>query len=183
MIRVLSNKSFLRIIYILLVTFTTFNVIAQVPKKNIDEVTDDQISLFYKKAQSSGMSEADIEKAAITQGYSAAEIARVRERISKMQLNNSSSTSVQAVDNSRRTLESSDKKASQVVAADVPKVSSSIFGESLFANSKMSFEPDLRIATPKNYQLGPDDELNIDIFGEVLDNFKVKVSLEGTVKI
>lgn len=183
MIRVFSNKSFLRIIYILLVTFTTFNVIAQVPKKNIDEVTDDQISLFYKKAQSSGMSEADIEKAAITQGYSAAEIARVRERISKMQLNNSSSTSVQAVDNSRRTLESSDKKASQVVAADVPKVSSSIFGESLFANSKMSFEPDLRIATPKNYQLGPDDELNIDIFGEVLDNFKVKVSLEGTVKI
>jgi protein involved in polysaccharide export with SLBB domain len=183
MIRVLSNKSFLRIIYILLVTFTTFNLIAQVPKKNIDEVTDDQISLFYKKAQSSGMSEADIEKAAITQGYSAAEIARVRERISKMQLNNSSSTSVQAVDNSRRTLESSDKKASQVVAADVPKVSSSIFGESLFANSKMSFEPDLRIATPKNYQLGPDDELNIDIFGEVLDNFKVKVSLEGTVKI
>jgi len=41
----------------------------------------------------------------------------------------------------------------------------------------------MRIATPKNYQLGPDDELDVHIFGDVLDNFKVKVSPEGTIKI
>ena len=38
---------------------------------------------------------------------------------------------------------------------------------------KVSFEPNMRIATPKNYQIGPDDELDIQIFGDVLDNFKV----------
>jgi hypothetical protein len=58
-----------------------------------------------------------------------------------------------------------------------------IFGSSLFNNEILTFEPDLRIATPKSYQIGPDDELNIHIFGDVLDNFKVKVSPEGTVKI
>ncbi|MFM6937849.1 MAG: polysaccharide biosynthesis/export family protein, partial [Aquirufa sp.] len=52
-----------------------------------------------------------------------------------------------------------------------------------FNNQKLNFEPNLKIATPKNYQLGPDDELNIDIFGDVLDNFKVRVSPEGTIKI
>ncbi|WP_371068256.1 hypothetical protein, partial [Salmonella enterica] len=36
-----------------------------------------------------------------------------------------------------------------------------VFGASLFQNDKLSFEPNMRIATPKNYQLGPDDELDI----------------------
>jgi protein involved in polysaccharide export with SLBB domain len=58
-----------------------------------------------------------------------------------------------------------------------------VFGANLFQTELLTFEPDMRIATPKNYQLGPDDELNIAIFGDVLDNFKVKVSPEGTVKI
>ncbi len=178
-----SNKSLSRIFFSIIFTFLTLGSFAQIAKKNVDEVTDDQITSFYKKAQSSGMTEAQIEKAAVSQGYTAAEIARVRERIAKLQLNNSTSSSVQSVDNSRRTLESVDKKASQLVASEVSQSSSLVYGESLFTNSKMTFEPDLRIATPKNYQLGPDDELNIDIFGEVLDNFKVKISPEGTVKI
>ncbi len=58
-----------------------------------------------------------------------------------------------------------------------------IYGANLFNNKKLNFEPDLRIATPVNYTLGPDDELNIDIFGEVMDNYTVTVSPEGTVKI
>jgi len=178
-----TNKSLSRIIFSFILLFIVFSSFSQIGKKNVDEISDDQITAFYKKAQSSGMTEVQIEKAAISQGYTAAEIARVRERISNLQLNNSTSGSVQSLDNSRRTLESVDKMASQSVATEVSKSSSSIYGESLFTNSKMSFEPDLRIATPKNYQLGPDDELNIDIFGEVLDNFKVKVSPEGTVKI
>ena len=50
-----------------------------------------------------------------------------------------------------------------------------IFGADLFNNDNLTFEPDMRIATPKSYQLGPDDELDIHIFGDVLDNFKVKI--------
>lgn len=58
-----------------------------------------------------------------------------------------------------------------------------IFGADLFNNENLTFEPDMRIATPKSYQLGPDDELDIHIFGDVLDNFKVTLSPEGTIKI
>jgi polysaccharide export outer membrane protein len=183
MVQHFFGKAFFQYFILFILFFFSLDTFSQSVKKNVDEISDDQISLFYKKAQSSGMTEAQIENAAVMQGYSASEIARVRERIAKLQMNNSNSTGVQTVDNSRRTIESADKKASQLVSSEVAKSSSSMFGESLFSNSKMSFEPDLRIATPKNYQLGPDDELNIDIFGEVLDNFKVKVSPEGTVKI
>jgi protein involved in polysaccharide export with SLBB domain len=44
-------------------------------------------------------------------------------------------------------------------------ITSTIFGKSLFTKEGLSFEPNLRIATPQNYQLGPDDELIVDIYG------------------
>ncbi|MFM6947454.1 MAG: SLBB domain-containing protein [Aquirufa sp.] len=176
-----SNNSLFRIVFSIFLIGFTFVSYSQSTKKNIDEVSDDQITAFYRKAQSSGMSEVQIEKAALSQGYTPADIAKVRERIAQLVSNSSmSSSSLTVSDNSRKTLLPS---SSETGMKNSTTSNSLLFGESLFSNAKLSFEPDLRIATPKNYQLGPDDELNIDIFGEVLDNFKVKVSPEGTIKI
>lgn len=58
-----------------------------------------------------------------------------------------------------------------------------IFGEDLFKDKELNFTPNLRIATPKNYVLGPGDEILIDIYGNSLDSFKPVVSPEGTIKI
>ncbi|WP_229310643.1 SLBB domain-containing protein [Larkinella arboricola] len=58
-----------------------------------------------------------------------------------------------------------------------------VFGANLFANSNLTFEPNLRIPTPKNYQIGPDDELIIDIYGNAQRNYRAKVSPEGAVKL
>lgn len=44
----------------------------------MDDLTDDEIALFLERAQSSGMTEAQIEKAAKAQGYTAADIAKIR---------------------------------------------------------------------------------------------------------
>jgi polysaccharide export outer membrane protein len=57
------------------------------------------------------------------------------------------------------------------------------FGSSFFGRSTVTFEPNLRIPTPKNYVLGPDDELVVDIYGNAVDNFRMKISPEGTVKM
>ena len=47
----------------------------------------------------------------------------------------------------------------------------------------MSFEPNLRIATPRNYVVGPDDEIRVDIAGASTGEFQLKVSPDGTVKL
>jgi hypothetical protein len=57
-------------------------------KKNVDDLTDGEIALFMGRAQSSGLTEAQIEKAAKAQGYTAADIAKMRERISASEDNN-----------------------------------------------------------------------------------------------
>jgi protein involved in polysaccharide export with SLBB domain len=58
-----------------------------------------------------------------------------------------------------------------------------IFGADLFKNTNLTFEPNLRMATPKSYVVGPDDELLIDLSGDNDVNYKLKVSPDGTIRL
>jgi protein involved in polysaccharide export with SLBB domain len=212
-------------IALLLLSQATFAQFSTGIKRNVDDLSDDEVKLFMNKAQASGMSESDIEKAALTQGYTSADIAKMRERMVNI---SPTATDVTVKSNNQTVNSSSESRNNKTIVVNNPsrvnppppqegllnleerkllarpldiyndslvtqynglqkRVANSldkkIFGASLFQNDKLSFEPNMRIATPKNYQIGPDDELDIHIFGDVLDNFKVTVSPEGTVKI
>lgn len=56
-----------------------------------------------------------------------------------------------------------------------------IFGHSLFSNDKLTFSPDINIATPINYQLGPGDEVIIDVWGASQSTIQQKISPDGTI--
>jgi protein involved in polysaccharide export with SLBB domain len=58
-----------------------------------------------------------------------------------------------------------------------------IFGSELFKNNDITFEPNLRMATPKSYIIGPDDQLLIDLTGDNEANYKLQVSPEGTIRL
>jgi protein involved in polysaccharide export with SLBB domain len=58
-----------------------------------------------------------------------------------------------------------------------------VFGAELFQNSNISFEPNLRMATPKSYIIGPDDELLIDLTGDNEANYRLPVSPDGTIRL
>lgn len=58
-----------------------------------------------------------------------------------------------------------------------------IFGFSIFNKKAGVFEPNLKIATPKNYVLGPDDELIVDINGYSEEHYNLTVNADGYVKI
>jgi protein involved in polysaccharide export with SLBB domain len=58
-----------------------------------------------------------------------------------------------------------------------------IYGFNIFNNSNISFETSLKIPTPKNYILGPDDEMIIDINGFSEEHYNLNVTPEGYIKI
>lgn len=58
-----------------------------------------------------------------------------------------------------------------------------IFGYSIFNNKVGVFEPNLKIATPKSYIIGPDDELIVDINGYSEEHYTLNVNADGFVKI
>ena len=58
-----------------------------------------------------------------------------------------------------------------------------IFGHDIFNNESLSFEPNMNIATPQDYLLGPGDEVYIDIYGASQKTITSNVSPEGNVTI
>ena len=63
------------------------------------------------------------------------------------------------------------------------KEKSKIFGHDLFKNEALSFEPNMNIATPKDYILGPGDAVNIDIYGASQESHSLTISPDGEVTI
>ena len=58
-----------------------------------------------------------------------------------------------------------------------------IFGHDIFNQRMLTFEPNMNIATPQNYVLGPGDQLIIDIYGASQKSQQLQVSPEGKVTI
>ena len=58
-----------------------------------------------------------------------------------------------------------------------------VFGRDIFNNKELSFEPNMNIATPQNYRLGPGDAVIIDIYGASQKTEQCTVSPDGEVTI
>ena len=58
-----------------------------------------------------------------------------------------------------------------------------VFGRDIFNNKMLSFEPNMNIATPQNYRLGPGDAVIIDIYGASQKTVEATVSPDGEVTI
>ena len=60
---------------------------------------------------------------------------------------------------------------------------SRIFGHDLFNNDNLTFEPNMNIATPKDYVLGPGDAVIVDVYGASQESFHETVSPDGFITI
>lgn len=67
--------------------------------------------------------------------------------------------------------------------AERDKNKKKVFGRDIFNNKELSFEPNMNIATPQNYRLGPGDAVFIDIYGASQKTVQSTVSPDGTVTI
>jgi polysaccharide export outer membrane protein len=187
---------------------------AQVP--NPSQMSNSQLLRYYQQAKASGMTDMEIEQAAMARGFTVDDIAKLRQRVEGAQSEGgnrvggrdtlgvtrdriqarptqSQSDPLDSMDpryqdplGSSNQGRSSYNSQNQRRENNVPPLSETqkrIFGAPIFQNTYLDFAPDLRLATPKNYILGPDDELIVDIYGNSVDNFRLKVSPEGTVKM
>lgn len=58
-----------------------------------------------------------------------------------------------------------------------------VFGRNIFNTQSLTFEPNVNLATPANYQLGPGDEVIIDIWGASQNTIREEISPDGTINI
>ena len=81
-------------------------------------------------------------------------------------------------------------RSARNASATVPVVDSGaislrkkIYGFNIFNNPNISFETSLKIPTPKNYTLGTDDELIIDINGFSEEHYNLPITSEGFIRV
>lgn len=148
----------------------------------IPPVRSERLQELYRQAQESGISDTELKKAAEQQGVSVEDLLRAPESREVKDRNETDPARKQLeLEEDLQKFIEEDSIGSHYVSLSGRGLS--VFGANFFSRPSNTFEPNLRIPTPKNYILGPDDELIVDIYGNAVDNFKLKVSPEGTVKI
>ena len=78
------------------------------------------------------------------------------------------------------------KEMAAMVSSDKDSLAKSknrVFGRDIFNSKLLSFEPNMNIATPQNYRLGPGDAVIIDIYGASQKTEQCTVSPDGDVTI
>ncbi|QQD15361.1 SLBB domain-containing protein [Sphingobacterium sp. UDSM-2020] len=185
-----------RVILLLCVMSLFGSLYAQINPANIkvDDLTDAQIEQYVKRAELMGYGESQLDGFARAQGVSAVETQKLKDRLQKIkknkqqpkqlkdkQNNTSSSSGRQVNGNLQVDSLKSKKKDQDSLKIDESKLK--IFGSDLFKNSEITFEPNLRMATPSSYIIGPDDEILLDITGDNEASYQLPVSPDGTITV
>ena len=148
-----------------------FNVYSQ----KAAELSDKQIQELINQVEAKGLSEAEVELMARTRGYTDEDIAIIKERINRKQSGTDSKTPTEKNETAREQLGEVSQRV-KLQDQSVNETAKRIFGRDIFNNSKITFEPNLRLPTPPDYILGVDDEISIDISGYAVQNYQRKTT-------
>lgn len=161
---------------------------------HVDQLTDAQIRAFMKQVESSGLGQDQLEQIATSKGMSPTEVDKLKKRVEKLKKEDETkptkekNTKTRTVNGTEekdqiKEGEKRENKNPYNLTEEQLKTRDKIFGAALFANANPTFEPNLRLATPVDYQIGPDDEILIDIYGYSEASYQLKVTPEGTINI
>ena len=161
-------------------------------------MTDDQVLKEAVSAKKQGLSETDIASRLLKKGATMAQIQKLRRQyasqITKQGLDSNVDNAISNVQDRMRTnRESNDNdivtregdEAPQYVAPVEPETTTGkkVFGRDIFNNKALTFEPQMNIATPQNYVVGPGDQIIIDVYGDTQKSEQLQVSPDGDVVV
>ena len=152
-------------------------------KVKVDQLSDAQILEISRRFESSGMSEADAIKLLTAKGMDPAEVDKYKERLAQVQAGGKTAKTTNDATQPKKVESNKNRDTTRFSEANPIKKRSPIYGYEFFSNPNLKFEPNIRIATPKGYILGADDELTITLTGLNESTTNAKVTPDGNVKI
>ena len=151
---------------------------------NIDFLSDIEIQKIRTQLASSKITIEEAEPIALAKGMPAAEFEKLKARLgaaTKLTTTGSGELGAKEEGFSGKSLREQEK------IDNVKKVKDSlnnlVFGSDLFEKPTLNFEPNLKMATPLNYILGPGDELQVSVYGVQEFSASLPVTVEGMVVI
>lgn len=137
--------------------------------------SQEDIQIYINKAKKDGINLSQALQFVTAQGANPQEI----ELLSRLwNSNTNKSTNIEQVNNPLQI----NGKLTQVEENLVNSSKANRFGSYFFNNNNLSETPNLYLATPADYRLGPGDELLINIYGSLEYTYTTEISREGNVK-
>lgn len=147
----------------------------------VDYLSDDDLAKISAQLKSNNATIDNVESMALSKGMTQTEFNKLKIKLIEFNKKNSKENKPNIVDKS----DSGFGRKQEAIRNDKTKDSTNalIFGSELFDNPTLNFEPDLKLATPMNYILGPGDELQVSVYGVQEYNASIPVSVEGKITI
>jgi protein involved in polysaccharide export with SLBB domain len=174
------------VLLILILSGNYFSLYAQIPsdlsKIKSSQITDAQLMQFVQQAQSSGMSEAELMAEFQKKGLPDAELQALAARLKGLM--GSSQAIEPTADGSGSKVQSNKRNyKGDFSQFKMPEKPSRVFGSELFSGVDPLFVPNLKLATPKGYVIGQEDELQLDVYGNNISSQKLMVSPDGFINV
>jgi protein involved in polysaccharide export with SLBB domain len=148
----------------------------------VDYLSDSDIAKIKTQLQNNNTTIEQVEPLVLAKGMSATEYAKLKVRLGAPMTTAPTGVSNTDVFDEKKGEQS--RQQEKVVNKKVKDtLNSLVFGSELFDNPELNFEPNLKLATPVNYVLGPGDELQISVYGVQEYSANVPVTMEGKVTI
>lgn len=184
----MSYKSLLPVIFMWIVGIA--NCAAQ------STMTDQQVLEYVKTAMAAGKSQNTIATELIKRGVNRAQVLRVKklyeantekkedDKVTDTATGESRAHTVaKQFDTAQEQDEQNSVMEDRMLQVEDTITENKVFGQDIFRNKQLNFAPSENLATPKNYKLGPGDEVIVDIFGANQSTLRSTISPEGSINI
>ena len=149
-------------------------------RKKASSSSDSELVVFIQKAKDQGLSLMDAEKQLTLIGGKADEIKKLRDLWNK-KLPTKSETDLDDSNKIESQFGETEGFVKDSLSQDVEDEVKR-FGSDFFKNKNIVESPQLFVATPSDYRLGPGDDLIINLFGASEITYSVQISRNGNVK-
>ena len=154
-------------------------------------MTDQQVLDYIRQGFSEGKQNSEIVSELTLKGIKQDQIRRVRRLYEESEREDAAAAAkgypeTESDDRSHTAMESENMEAftdRDMVTGGVEDRTNQVYGRDIFRKRSLNFAPSENLATPRNYRLGPGDEVIIDIFGANQSTLRSFISPEGSIKV
>lgn len=164
-------------------------------------MTDSQVMEYVQQALQAGKDQQTIAMELLAKGATQDQLLRLKSQYAGTAGTSDATDGMASVTDAgsrtRKTVAASDRTGEADASTDgmkqsmerrkalkaAPTGEDEVFGRNIFNQEKLTFQPNLSMATPENYSLGPGDEVIVDVWGASQNTMRLEISPDGYVNI
>jgi len=177
----------MRKLLLILLSFFIFTTSAQTLPKGMSAskaaqsakaASKEQLQTYVKQAKEQAYTLTQVKSIIRAQGASLSDVALLEELWNQSTVNREATAGQQTNLNSNFGFFGSEEKDKSGNSFTVKR-----FGSDYFSAAREGETPELYLATPEDYQLGPGDAILVELYGASEESYELKISRSGTIKV